>query len=129
MFLHIPTFFLYYKIFPYSFRVFLMWKIILFVLIIYRKCYSESLFCHYIDTNSRNYGVVQSVDHKGRTAVVQWMRTYVTGVSTEPEKLGDATVSVYDLKDHPDFRFRPGSFVIRIANIPVSSSNIYKNIL
>jgi len=26
-------------------------------------------------------------------------------------------MSVYDLKDHPDFRFRPGTIVIRVANL------------
>ena len=25
-------------------------------------------------------------------------------------------MSVYDLKDHPDFKYRPGSIVIRVAN-------------
>ena len=25
-------------------------------------------------------------------------------------------MSVYDLRDHPDFRYRPGSVVIRVAN-------------
>jgi ubiquitin-conjugating enzyme E2 O len=25
-------------------------------------------------------------------------------------------VSVYDLKDHPDFQYRPGTVVIRVAN-------------
>ena len=33
-----------------------------------------------------------------------------------PKFAGDAEVSVYDLKDHPDFQYRPGTIVIRVAN-------------
>lgn len=33
-----------------------------------------------------------------------------------PEMLREQEVSVYDLRDHPDFRYRPGSVVIRVAN-------------
>ena len=32
-----------------------------------------------------------------------------------------AEVSVYDLKDHPDFKFRPGSIVVRVADTGESS--------
>ena len=28
--------------------------------------------------------------------------------------------AVYDLKDHPDFKYRPGSIVIRVANFPAT---------
>uniref|UniRef100_A0A8C5SZM5 (E3-independent) E2 ubiquitin-conjugating enzyme n=1 Tax=Laticauda laticaudata TaxID=8630 RepID=A0A8C5SZM5_LATLA len=47
------------------------------------------------------YGVVQSGDHVGRTCVL---------VGEEED------VSVYDIADHPDFRFRTTDFVIRIGN-------------
>lgn len=30
---------------------------------------------------------------------------------------------VYDLADHPDFKYRPGSVVIRVANFPESAEN------
>ena len=33
-----------------------------------------------------------------------------------PEFKTEEEVSVYDLRDHPDFRYRPGSVVIRVAN-------------
>ena len=32
-------------------------------------------------------------------------------------------MSVYDLKDHPDFKFRPGSIVVRVAD-PCGSSSV-----
>ncbi len=33
-----------------------------------------------------------------------------------PQFLNEAEASVYDLKDHPDFQFRPGMIVLRVAN-------------
>ena len=33
-----------------------------------------------------------------------------------PSFLSEYEVSVYDLKDHPDFQYRPGTVVIRVAN-------------
>ncbi|CAD6215584.1 GSCOCG00000396001-RA-CDS [Cotesia congregata] len=65
---------------------------------------------------SRMYGVVQSVDHQGRTAKIKWFRTYTSSQSPQPTLLEEREVSVYDLKDHPDFQYRPGTLVIRIAN-------------
>ncbi|XP_068204113.1 (E3-independent) E2 ubiquitin-conjugating enzyme UBE2O isoform X3 [Palaemon carinicauda] len=72
------------------------------------------------------YGVVQKVDHAGRTSIVKWFRTYTAGnepqnmvvsyVTHRPQLLSEQEVSVYDLRDHPDFRYRPGSVVIRVAN-------------
>jgi hypothetical protein len=32
-------------------------------------------------------------------------------------------VSVYDLKDHPDFQYRPGTVVIRVANFQGEDAN------
>jgi hypothetical protein len=37
-------------------------------------------------------------------------------ISHRPTYKGESEVSVYDLKDHPDFQFRPGTIVIRVAN-------------
>ncbi|XP_001602772.2 (E3-independent) E2 ubiquitin-conjugating enzyme UBE2O [Nasonia vitripennis] len=65
---------------------------------------------------SRMYGVVQSVDHQGRTAKIKWFKTYTSSQTPQPTFLEEREVSVYDLKDHPDFQYRPGTLVIRIAN-------------
>ncbi|XP_063888903.1 (E3-independent) E2 ubiquitin-conjugating enzyme UBE2O-like isoform X1 [Scylla paramamosain] len=62
------------------------------------------------------YGVVQKVDHAGRTSIVKWFRTYTAGSDPRPQLLSQQEMSVYDLRDHPDFRYRPGSVVIRVAN-------------
>ena len=35
---------------------------------------------------------------------------------SSPTVLETTEVSVYDLKDHPDFKFRPGSIVVRVAD-------------
>ncbi|XP_042903000.1 (E3-independent) E2 ubiquitin-conjugating enzyme UBE2O isoform X2 [Parasteatoda tepidariorum] len=62
------------------------------------------------------YGVVKQVDHSGRTALVTWMKTYHAGGNPHPEILTEEEVSVYDIKDHPDFKYRPGACVIRVVN-------------
>uniref|UniRef100_A0AAG5CNL6 UBC core domain-containing protein n=1 Tax=Anopheles atroparvus TaxID=41427 RepID=A0AAG5CNL6_ANOAO len=64
----------------------------------------------------REYGVIQDVDHHGRTARVKWFTTYTCTSRPEPKYNGESEVSVYDLKDHPDFQYRPGTIVIRVAN-------------
>ncbi|KAF6201935.1 hypothetical protein GE061_004331 [Apolygus lucorum] len=64
----------------------------------------------------RVYGVIQSVDHAGRTAAVKWFKTYASQDCPRPTLLMENEVSVYDLKDHPDFQYRPGIVVIRVAN-------------
>ncbi|KAE8577004.1 hypothetical protein XENTR_v10004397 [Xenopus tropicalis] len=61
------------------------------------------------------YGVVQSGDHTGRTCVVKWIKLNLNGDDTE--LVGEEEdVSVYDIVDHPDFRFRATDIVIRIGN-------------
>ena len=37
--------------------------------------------------------------------------------------LEENEVSVYDLKDHPDFQYRPGTVVIRVANFEGEDAN------
>jgi hypothetical protein len=37
--------------------------------------------------------------------------------------LEEKEVSVYDLKDHPDFQYRPGTVVIRVANFEGEDAN------
>ncbi|XP_055510286.1 (E3-independent) E2 ubiquitin-conjugating enzyme UBE2O [Leucoraja erinacea] len=62
------------------------------------------------------YGVVQSVDHIGRTCSVKWFRPKANG--SEIEELGqEEDISVYDIADHPDFHFRITDIVIRIGNV------------
>ncbi|KAM3921318.1 (E3-independent) E2 ubiquitin-conjugating enzyme [Leptodactylus fuscus] len=61
------------------------------------------------------YGVVQSGDHTGRTCVVKWIKLNSSG--TDVEVVGEEDdVSVYDIADHPDFRFRATDIVIRIGS-------------
>ncbi|XP_046659894.1 (E3-independent) E2 ubiquitin-conjugating enzyme UBE2O-like isoform X2 [Homalodisca vitripennis] len=72
---------------------------------------------------TRVYGVIQSVDHAGRTATVQWFRTYTSTDDPQPSLLQRNEVSVYDLKDHPDFQYRPGTVVIRVANFEGEDAN------
>lgn len=40
-----------------------------------------------------------------------------------PQMLYESEMSVYDLKDHPDFQYRPGTVVIRVANFTGEDSN------
>ncbi|XP_055716034.1 (E3-independent) E2 ubiquitin-conjugating enzyme [Phlebotomus papatasi] len=68
------------------------------------------------EISRRDYGVIQTVDHFGRTARVKWFRTYTCIEEPTPKYIGVSEVSVYDLKDHPDFQYRPGTIVIRVAN-------------
>ena len=56
------------------------------------------------------------VDHAGRCCRVKWFRTYTEGAAPQPIYCSTTDASVYDLKDHPDFKFRPGSIVIRVMN-------------
>ncbi|CAK1547052.1 unnamed protein product [Leptosia nina] len=71
----------------------------------------------------REYGVVQRVDHHGRTAIVHWYRTYTSADDPVPQMLYESEMSVYDLKDHPDFQYRPGTVVIRVANFTGEDAN------
>lgn len=71
----------------------------------------------------RDYGVIQNVDHHGRTAKVKWFSTYTCADEPQPTFNGESEVSVYDLKDHPDFQYRPGTIVIRVANFNGDDSN------
>lgn len=68
------------------------------------------------NTSYRDYGVIQKVHHLGRTAKVKWFSTYTCNEEPRPTYKGESEVSVYDLKDHPDFQYRPGTIVLRIAN-------------
>ncbi|XP_074967801.1 (E3-independent) E2 ubiquitin-conjugating enzyme [Phalacrocorax aristotelis] len=68
------------------------------------------------------YGVVQSGDHVGRTCVVKWFKLKSSG--DDVELIGEEEdVSVYDIADHPDFRFRTTDIVIRIGNSDGATAN------
>lgn len=74
-----------------------------------------------LNPSYRDYGVIQKVDHLGRIAKVKWFSTYTNIEEPTPLYKGESEVSVYDLKDHPDFQYRPGTIVIRVANFPTDN--------
>ncbi|XP_037945571.1 (E3-independent) E2 ubiquitin-conjugating enzyme isoform X2 [Teleopsis dalmanni] len=74
------------------------------------------------DMTYRDYGVIQSVDHYGRTARVKWFTTYTYSEEPKPTYNGITEESVYDLKDHPDFQYRPGTIVTRVDNFDVANN-------
>lgn len=75
------------------------------------------------NTSYRDYGVIQKVDHLGRVAKVKWFSTYSCMEEPRPSYKGESEVSVYNLKDHPDFQYRPGTIVIRVANFVGEDKN------
>uniref|UniRef100_A0A336MDJ5 CSON000051 protein n=1 Tax=Culicoides sonorensis TaxID=179676 RepID=A0A336MDJ5_CULSO len=75
------------------------------------------------NTSYRDYGVIQKVDHLGRVAKVKWFSTYSCMEEPKPTYKGESEVSVYNLKDHPDFQYRPGTIVIRVANFVGEDKN------
>lgn len=75
------------------------------------------------NTSYRDYGVIQKVDHVGRVARVKWFSTYSCMDEPRPTFKGESEVSVYNLKDHPDFQYRPGTIVIRVANFVGEDKN------
>lgn len=76
------------------------------------------------DSGASNvYGVVISCNHAERTCLVKWMRAYDAGKSNRPEIISPSSeVSVYDIKDHPYYKFRPGHAVIRVGGADETSS-------
>ncbi|XP_062582849.1 (E3-independent) E2 ubiquitin-conjugating enzyme UBE2O-like isoform X2 [Saccostrea cucullata] len=65
-----------------------------------------------------DYGVVVSCNHKERTCFVKWIKTVDIYKGERPEEnVEPVEVSAYDLKDHPDFKFRPAQTVIRVIDI------------
>lgn len=69
-----------------------------------------------------DYGVLVKCDHRERTCLVHWFRAYQVGKATEPTVVEkNAEISVFDLKDHPDYKFRPSQSVVRVGgfeNLP-----------
>lgn len=68
------------------------------------------------DTTLQRYGVVKTVDRVAKTAVVGMFKTYMAGDDPHPEEMGTQDVSIYDIRLHPDFKFKPTTLVIRVAN-------------
>ncbi|KAH8311659.1 hypothetical protein KR044_007401 [Drosophila immigrans] len=62
-----------------------------------------------------DYGVIQSVDHDERIAKVKWFN-YGNLNNPVPSCKEVEELSVYDLKDHADYQYRPGTMVIRVSN-------------
>ncbi|BFZ03274.1 hypothetical protein BsWGS_06312 [Bradybaena similaris] len=63
-----------------------------------------------------DYGVVVKADHAERTCLVHWMKTYEVDKATAPTVVAsNCEVSVYDITDHPDYKFRPGQSIVRVG--------------
>ncbi|KAH8280961.1 hypothetical protein KR054_005884 [Drosophila jambulina] len=67
-------------------------------------------------TGATDYGVIQCVDHDERIAKVKWFNIYTHVDNPIPSYKETEELSVYDLKDHSDYQFRPGTMVIRVSN-------------
>lgn len=68
------------------------------------------------DAQLQRYGVVKRVDRVAKTAVVGMFKTYTAGADPHPEEIGIQDVSIYDIRIHPDFKFKPTTIVIKVAN-------------
>nr|XP_036674139.1 (E3-independent) E2 ubiquitin-conjugating enzyme UBE2O [Drosophila suzukii] len=67
-------------------------------------------------TGATDYGVIQCVDHDERIAKVMWFNIYSLVENPIPLCKDIEELSVYDLKDHSDYQYRPGTMVIRVSN-------------
>ncbi|KAH8268675.1 hypothetical protein KR026_011633, partial [Drosophila bipectinata] len=67
-------------------------------------------------TGTTDYGVIQCVDHDERIAKVKWFNIYSKADNPVPTCRESEELSVYDLKDHSDYQYRPGTMVIRVSN-------------
>ncbi|EDW98167.1 (E3-independent) E2 ubiquitin-conjugating enzyme UBE2O isoform X1 [Drosophila yakuba] len=67
-------------------------------------------------TGATDYGVIQCVDHDERIAKVMWFNIYTHVDNPIPLFKELEELSVYDLKDHSDYQYRPGTMVIRVSN-------------
>ena len=47
---------------------------------------------------------------------------YVVSCDRPTESIVPEEVSVYDIKDHPDYKFRPGHVVVRVGGFKVCST-------
>ncbi|KAH8326187.1 hypothetical protein KR067_003251, partial [Drosophila pandora] len=67
-------------------------------------------------TGATDYGVIQCVHHDERIAMVKWFNIYSKADNPVPTCRESEELSVYDLKDHSDYQYRPGTMVIRVSN-------------
>ncbi|CAL1526363.1 unnamed protein product [Lymnaea stagnalis] len=75
-------------------------------------------------TEPVDYGVVVKADHHERTCWIHWFRAYDVGKATEPTCVErNAEMSVYDIKDHPDYKFRPGQSIVRVGGFETSTTD------
>ncbi|CAM6053437.1 unnamed protein product [Sphagnum tenellum] len=68
------------------------------------------------DFDTRKYGVIQNAHHANRICKVKWFRMYYPEGKPVPQYIKENEEPMYDLKDHPDFTFRPDSIVIRVSS-------------
>ncbi|KAK3607162.1 hypothetical protein CHS0354_004422 [Potamilus streckersoni] len=73
------------------------------------------------EINLNRYGAIVCCDHIGRVCTVKWFTPFTPGQCSRPEESEPVEVSVYDIKDHPDFTFRPAITVIRISGFEESA--------
>uniref|UniRef100_A0A0B7AQH6 UBC core domain-containing protein n=1 Tax=Arion vulgaris TaxID=1028688 RepID=A0A0B7AQH6_9EUPU len=63
-----------------------------------------------------DYGVIVKADHGERTCLIHWMKAYEVGKANSPTVVAsNCEVSVYDITDHPDYKFRPGQSIVRVG--------------
>lgn len=71
--------------------------------------------------------MVQYIFLHGRTkvsiCVIRSFSSVLIFFFSRPTYKGESEVSVYNLKDHPDFQYRPGTIVIRVANFVGEDKN------
>ncbi|KAH9494433.1 hypothetical protein Btru_022138 [Bulinus truncatus] len=76
-----------------------------------------------------DYGVVVKADHHERTCIVHWFKAYDIGKATAPTLVEkDSEMSVYDIKDHPDYKYRPGHSIVRVGGFENSDLDKYQTL-
>lgn len=71
------------------------------------------------------YGVIQRIDHRGRTAEVAKYRMYKADAENpQPEELGVEEVSVYNIREHLEFNYKPTYFVFKADSPDVEGAVI-----
>lgn len=66
--------------------------------------------------DSDRYGAIQHVNYLERTATVKWFKRDLNEEQL-PEVICTNEMSVYDLRKHPKYEFRPGSVVKRTPTV------------
>lgn len=71
---------------------------------------------------SNQYAVVKKADHLARTCFVRWF--HIISDTQAPEVIKDEEVSVYELREHDTFTFRPGTVVVRSKRFTEPNDNV-----